>query len=223
MIELRDICRTFQVGDEAVHALDQVTLNISRGDYISVMGPSGSGKSTLLNMLGLLDLPNSGSYQFKGQELTSLSEEKRAGFRRENIGFIFQSFHLIPRLTAAGNLELPLMLTGMAPAKRRVLVTQALEAVGLEDRARHLPKQLSGGQQQRVAIARATIMKPPLLLADEPTGNLDTHSGKEVVKTLEVLNDTGIILIIVTHDQDLGARARRRIHMVDGKVVDDAA
>ena len=223
MIELKDICRTFQVGDEAVHALDQVSLNISRGDYISVMGPSGSGKSTLLNMLGLLDLPNSGSYQFNGQELTQLSEEKRAGFRRENIGFIFQSFHLVPRLTAAGNLELPLMLTGMAPAKRRVMVTQALEAVGLEDRARHLPKQLSGGQQQRVAIARATVMKPPLLLADEPTGNLDTHSGKEVVKTLEALNDSGIILIIVTHDQDLGARARRRIHMVDGKIVDDAA
>jgi len=221
MIELQDICRTFQVGDESVHALDQVSLEIAHGDYISVMGPSGSGKSTLLNMLGLLDSPDSGSYQFKDQELTRLSEEKRARFRRENIGFIFQSFHLIPRLTAAGNLELPLMLTGMAPAKRRVLVAEALEAVGLEDRARHLPKQLSGGQQQRVAIARATIMKPPLLLADEPTGNLDTHSGKEVVKTLEALNASGIILIIVTHDLELGARARRRIHMVDGRVVDD--
>lgn len=221
MIELRDICRNFQVGDETVHALDYVTLDIAAGDYISVMGPSGSGKSTLLNMLGLLDMPNSGSYLFEDRELTKLSEEKRARFRREKIGFIFQSFHLVPRLTAAGNLELPLMLTGMRPAKRHGLVQEALETVGLEDRAHHLPKQLSGGQQQRVAIARATIMKPPLLLADEPTGNLDTHSGDEVLKTLEVLNQSGITLIVVTHDLELGQRARRNIRMVDGKVVHD--
>jgi len=209
------------VGDETVHALDQVTLDIAAGDYISVMGPSGSGKSTLLNMLGLLDMPNSGSYLFENKELTKLSEEKRARFRREKIGFIFQSFHLVPRLTAAGNLELPLMLTGMLPAKRRVLVQEALASVGLEDRAHHLPKQLSGGQQQRVAIARAMIMKPPLLLADEPTGNLDTHSGDEIIKTLEVLNQTGITLIVVTHDLELGQRAGRTIQMVDGKVVHD--
>ncbi|HID81599.1 MAG TPA: ABC transporter ATP-binding protein [Chromatiales bacterium] len=221
MIKLRDICRNFQVGDETVHALDQVTLDIAAGDYISVMGPSGSGKSTLLNMLGLLDMPNSGSYLFENKELTKLSEEKRARFRREKIGFIFQSFHLVPRLTAAGNLELPLMLTGMLPAKRRVLVQEALASVGLEDRAHHLPKQLSGGQQQRVAIARAMIMKPPLLLADEPTGNLDTHSGDEIIKTLEVLNQTGITLIVVTHDLELGQRAGRTIQMVDGKVVHD--
>jgi len=223
MIKLRDICRNFQVGDETVHALDHVTLDISQGDYISVMGPSGSGKSTLLNMLGLLDMPNSGNYLFESRELTTLSEEKRARFRREKIGFIFQSFHLVPRLTAAGNLELPLMLTGMLPAKRHGLVQQALESVGLEDRAQHLPKQLSGGQQQRVAIARATIMKPPLLLADEPTGNLDTHSGEDVIKTLEELNQSGITLIVVTHDLDLGQRARRQIRMVDGKVTDDIA
>lgn len=209
------------MGDETVHALDQVTLDIAAGDYISVMGPSGSGKSTLLNMLGLLDMPNSGSYLFENKELTKLSEEKRARFRREKIGFIFQSFHLVPRLTAAGNLELPLMLTGMLPAKRRVLVQEALASVGLEDRAHHLPKQLSGGQQQRVAIARAMIMKPPLLLADEPTGNLDTHSGDEIIKTLEVLNQTGITLIVVTHDLELGQRAGRTIQMVDGKVVHD--
>ncbi|CAA6811736.1 MAG: Macrolide ABC transporter ATP-binding protein [uncultured Thiotrichaceae bacterium] len=221
MIELQDICRSFVVGDETVHALDHVTLDIAKGEYISIMGASGSGKSTLLNMLGLLDEPNSGSYQFQGKELTTLSEEKRAAFRRENIGFIFQSFHLIPRLTAAGNLELPLMLMGMSPAERRKRSTKVLADLGLSDRAHHLPKQLSGGQQQRVAIARAMILKPPMLLADEPTGNLDTHSGTEVVKILEALNVSGITLVVVTHDVALGRRAHRRIRMLDGKIVQD--
>ncbi len=221
MIELQAICRNFQVGEETVHALDHVTLHIARGEYISIMGPSGSGKSTLLNILGLLDTPNAGSYRFENRELTTLSEEQRARFRREKIGFIFQSFHLIPRLTAAGNLELPLMLTGTPPAQRRELVARALESVGLEARARHLPNQLSGGQQQRVAIARAMITKPPLLLADEPTGNLDTHSGTEVIKTLESLNQSGITLIVVTHDLDLGRRAARQLHMIDGRIEQD--
>lgn len=221
MIELQGIRRYFEVGDTTVRALDNVDLTIHRGDYISVMGPSGSGKSTLLNTLGLLDKVDAGSYQFKQQELTELSEERRATFRRENIGFIFQSFHLIPRLTAAGNLELPLMLMGMAPAERHEKVAHALDALGLADRAHHLPKQLSGGQQQRVAIARATLLKPPLLLADEPTGNLDSHSGADVVGILEQLNADGITLIVVTHDQDLGQRARRRIRMVDGRIVGD--
>ena len=221
MIKLQDICRSFKVGDETVNALDHVTLDIARGDYISIMGASGSGKSTLLNMIGLLDMPNSGSYTFENKELTTLSEKKRATFRRENVGFIFQSFHLIPRLTAAGNLELPLMLMGMAPSKRRIQVNQALTELELADRANHLPKQLSGGQQQRVAIARAMILKPPLLLADEPTGNLDTHSGTEVIKTLEELNSTGITLIVVTHDIELGKRAKRQIKMLDGKIIQD--
>ena len=221
MIKLRDICRYFEVGDETVHALDHVTLDIARGDYISIMGASGSGKSTLLNMLGLLDIPNSGSYKFEENELTLLSEEKRAAFRREHVGFIFQSFHLIPRLTAAGNLELPMMLMGMAPSERRQRVNEVLEDLGLADRAKHLPKQLSGGQQQRVAIARAMILKPPLLLADEPTGNLDTHSGTEVIKVLEELNASGITLIVVTHDLELGKRARRRVQMLDGKIIKD--
>lgn len=221
MIELQDVCRSFEVGDETVHALDHVTMNIAKGEYISIMGASGSGKSTLLNILGLLDEPNSGSYQFQGKELTTLSEEKRAAFRRENIGFIFQSFHLIPRLTARGNLELPLMLMGMAPAERHQCSTKVLEDLGLSDRVHHLPKQLSGGQQQRVAIARAMILKPPMLLADEPTGNLDTHSGKEVVKVLEELNASGITLIVVTHDMELGKRAHRRIRMLDGKIIQD--
>ncbi len=221
MIKMRDICRYFEVGDETVHALDNVTLDISKGEYISIMGASGSGKSTLLNMLGLLDIPNSGSYSFEDTELTSLSEEKRAAFRRDNVGFIFQSFHLIPRLTAAGNLELPMMLMGMAPSERHKRVNEVLEDLGLADRAKHLPKQLSGGQQQRVAIARAMILKPPLLLADEPTGNLDTHSGTEVIKVLEELNASGITLIVVTHDLDLGKRANRRIQMLDGKIIKD--
>ena len=221
MIKLQDICRYFEVGDETVHALDHITLDIARGDYISIMGASGSGKSTLLNMLGLLDMPNSGSYKFEDKELTTLSEEKRAAFRRVNVGFIYQSFHLIPRLTAAGNLELPLMLMGMSPAKRHAKVKEALADLSLADRANHLPKQLSGGQQQRVAIARAMILKPPLLLADEPTGNLDTHSGTEVIKILEELNCSGITLIVVTHDIDLGNRATRQIKMLDGKIVQD--
>lgn len=221
IIALRDICREFQVGDETVHALDHVSLDIHAGDYISVMGPSGSGKSTLLNMLGLLDQTNAGSYRFAGRELTTLPEEQRAQVRRDNIGFIFQSFHLIPRLTAAENVELPLVLTGMPASERKVKVQQALAGLGLADRADHRPAQLSGGQQQRVAIARATIMHAPLLLADEPTGNLDSHSSTEVIRILEDLNAQGITLVVVTHDTEIGKRARRRIRMVDGRVVGD--
>lgn len=221
MIKLRDICRYFEVGDETVHALDHVNLDIAQGEYISIMGASGSGKSTLLNALGLLDLPNSGQYLFEDLELTTLSEEKRAAFRRNKIGFIFQSFHLIPRLTAAANLELPMMLMGMSPSERHKRSSKVLEDLNLSDRAHHLPKQLSGGQQQRVAIARAMILKPPLLLADEPTGNLDTHSGNEVIKILEELNASGITLIVVTHDIDLGKRAHRQIQMLDGKIIKD--
>ena len=221
MIELQNICRYFQVGDETVHALDDVSLKIQQGDYISVMGPSGSGKSTLLNLLGLLDQGNSGNYLFEERELTTLSEEQRAQFRREKIGFIFQSFHLIPRLTAAENIGLPLTLAGIAPVARISRVKQALESLDMLDRADHRPAQLSGGQQQRVAIARAMIMHPPLLLADEPTGNLDSHSGQEVIRTLETLNRDGVTLIVVTHDMQLGKRARRRISMVDGKITGD--
>ena len=222
LIVLSEVCRSFQVGDETVHALDHVSLDIQAGDYISVMGPSGSGKSTLLNMLGLLDQTNSGSYRFAGQELTTLPEEARAKVRREKIGFIFQSFHLIPRLTAAENVELPLMLMGMPTSERKAKVTAALASLGLTPRADHRPAQLSGGQQQRVAIARATILHAPLLLADEPTGNLDSHSSAEVIHILEDLNAQGITLVVVTHDTAMGERARRRIRMVDGKVVGDA-
>lgn len=221
MIALRDICREYQVGDETVHALDHVSLDIERGEYLSIMGASGSGKSTLLNMLGLLDMPSSGSYRFDDRELMTLNEEERAAFRREKIGFIFQSFHLIPRLSAYGNLELPLMLQGVPFSQRRERITRALRDLGLGERMHHLPKELSGGQQQRVAIARAMILKPPLLLADEPTGNLDSRSGGEVTALLESLHDRGMTLLIVTHDADLGKRAMRQIRMQDGRILHD--
>lgn len=220
-IVLQAICRQFQVGEETVHALDHVSLTIQAGDYISVMGPSGSGKSTLLNMLGLLDQTDAGSYQLQGRELTTLPEEERAQVRREKIGFIFQSFHLIPRLSAAENIELPLMLMGMAVKERKAKVQAALASLGLSSRADHRPAQLSGGQQQRVAIARATILQAPLLLADEPTGNLDSHSSADVIHILEDLNAKGVTLLVVTHDTAMGERARRRIHMMDGKIVKD--
>ncbi len=218
MIELQDICKTFYLGDQAVHALDHVNLKVEPGDYLSVMGPSGSGKSTLLNMLGLLDRPDRGKYFLSGTDTVELGEKQRAELRSNFIGFVFQAYHLIPRLTARENIELPLMLAGVAPSQRRQLSEEVLERLAIEDRAHHLPKQLSGGQRQRVAIARAIVRKPEILLADEPTGNLDSRSGKEVVDTLEQLNCEGITLFIVTHDADLGARADRQIKMMDGAI-----
>lgn len=221
MIRLSHIDRIFKVGEEEVYALKDVSLELSSGDYISVMGPSGSGKSTLLNILGLLDRPTTGTYEFEKDRITSLSDEDQALVRRNKIGFVFQFFHLIPRLTAAENVELPLILAGMDPGERKPRVAEALGVLGLKDRAKHRPDQLSGGQRQRVAIARATIMRPSLILADEPTGNLDRHSGSDVIEILENLNQTGITLIIVTHDPALGERARRSIVMTDGSILSD--
>ena len=223
MIELDRICRTFQLGDQAVHALDGISLTIPAGEYVSVMGPSGSGKSTLLNVLGLLDQPDSGHYKLEGVDTTTLSEPERARYRRDHIGFVFQSYHLVGRLNARENIELPLILAGMPPKQRQPLVEDVLGRLGLRERATHLPNQLSGGQRQRVAIGRAIIMKPQILLADEPTGNLDTKSGADVVTLLEELNQQGITLLVVTHDPNLGKRARRRIHMVDGRIDGDSA
>jgi len=222
MIELAGVSRTFQVGDQPVHALRAIDLSLEDGEYAAIMGPSGSGKSTLLNILGLLDRPDTGSYLLDGAETTALGEEERARLRRDRIGFVFQSFHLIPRLSAAENVELPLVLAGIAPRDRRERVERILAAVGLTDRAHHRPDQLSGGQRQRVAIARATIMEPGLILADEPTGNLDRASGDEVVHTLEELNARGLTLLVVTHDPVIGDRARRRIRMDDGRILDDS-
>jgi len=221
MIELEGISRTFLVGDQPVHALRGLDLAFAHGEYAAIMGPSGSGKSTLLNILGLLDRPDHGTYRLDGQETTTLGEERRARLRRDAIGFVFQSFHLVGRLTAAENVELPLVLAGVAPKVRRARVEEILAAVGLTARAHHRPDQLSGGQRQRVAIARATIMQPGLILADEPTGNLDRASGKEVIDTLEGLNARGLTLLIVTHDPVLGERARRRIRMDDGNAQED--
>jgi len=219
MIELSGIERRFQVGDALVHALRDVSLALADGDYVAVMGPSGSGKSTLLNVLGLLDRPDAGSYRLDGIETTTLDEEQRARLRRERIGFVFQAFHLIPRLTAFENIELPLILAGMTPRERRKQVTRSLEAMRLTGRAGHRPDQLSGGQRQRVAIARATVTEPSLILADEPTGNLDRAAGEDVVEALEALNAKGLTLIVVTHDPALGDRARRRIRMDDGAIL----
>ncbi|WP_456371947.1 ABC transporter ATP-binding protein [Thiolapillus sp.] len=218
VIELRQVHRDFQVGDQVVHALDDVNLKIATGDYLSIMGPSGSGKSTLLNLIGLLDRASSGQYILDGRDVTSLSDGEQAVIRNRSIGFVFQAFHLVPRLTAAENVELPLMLAGMPLHERRSRVAKSLEALHLADRAQHKPDQLSGGQRQRVAIARATIMEPAVLLADEPTGNLDHRSGMDVVEILETLNARGITLIVVTHDAELGRRARRRLHMLDGRI-----
>jgi putative ABC transport system ATP-binding protein len=211
------------LGDSQVHALRNVNLTITAGEYIAVMGPSGSGKSTLLNMLGLLDQPNTGTYLLENRDVTTLSPDELASVRSQRIGFIFQSFHLIPRLTAAANIELPLMLAGVAPKQREDKVSQALKEYGLTDRGNHRPNELSGGQRQRVAIARATILRPAVLLADEPTGNLDRATGEEVVRLLEALNAQGMTLIVVTHDQALGARARRQIRMEDGAIVSDVS
>ena len=221
MIKLTSINKTYQIGDTPLRALRDVSLNIDSGEYLSVMGPSGSGKSTLLNMIGLLDRPDSGSYLFDNVATEALKEERRARLRGENIGFIFQSFHLINRLTAFENVELPLILTEQPIKSRRQAVAEVLDMVGLSARASHKPNQLSGGKLQRVAIARAIVMRPRLLLADEPTGNLDSASGSEVIEVIERLNRDGITLVAVTHDQNLGDRATRHIRMVDGQIDSD--
>lgn len=221
MIEFSDVSRDFVVGDQKVHALRNINLTLEAGEYVSIMGPSGSGKSTLLNLIGFLDRPSSGVYKLDGLDVTTLDDEQQARVRREKVGFVFQSFHLVPRLTAAMNIELPLILAGVDADERKQRVRLLLENFGLSDRADHRPDQLSGGQRQRVAIARATIMQPSVLLADEPTGNLDRATGWEVLKLLEGFLEQGIILVVVTHDADIGARAHRQIYMVDGQLISD--
>jgi len=221
MMELSGICREYVVGAETVHALDHVDLTIQPGEYVSIMGPSGSGKSTLLNVLGLLDRATSGTYRLQGEDVSNLDDNALAAARQRHIGFIFQFFHLIPRLTALENVELPLVLTGAAPRARRERAAAILESVGLKARVGHRPDQLSGGERQRVAIGRAIVMQPSYLLADEPTGNLDTRSGSEIMQILEQLNRDGIAVLIVTHDPAVGDRAKRHLKLRDGKVVGD--
>jgi putative ABC transport system ATP-binding protein len=221
LIEFTQVCRNFAVGDQQVAALRDINLNLEAGEYVSIMGPSGSGKSTLLNLIGLLDRPSSGIYRLDGMDVSTLDDEQQAQVRREKIGFVFQFFHLVPRLSAAMNIELPMVLAGIAVEERRARVAQLIESYGLKDRADHRPDQLSGGQRQRVAIARATSMQPKVLLADEPTGNLDQTTGREVMALLEQLVGQGLSLILVTHDPQLGSRAARQLQMVDGRIVSD--
>jgi len=219
LIRLQGICRTFDMGGQPVHALADVDEKILSGEHVAIMGPSGSGKTTLLNLIGCLDRPTSGSYRLAGREVAELSDAELTSVRRHQIGFVFQFFHLVPRLTAAENVELPMLFAGIARPERRRRVEQAIRAVGLEGRARHRPDQLSGGERQRVALARATVMEPGLLLADEPTGNLDTASGRQVLDLLDSLNARGLTLVVVTHDPAVARRADRLVLLSDGRVV----
>jgi putative ABC transport system ATP-binding protein len=221
MIEIEDLKKVYVMGEEEVSALAGADLSIARGEYVAVIGPSGSGKSTLMNILGGLDRPTSGSYRFEGEEVDEFSDNALADFRRRRIGFVFQSFQLLPRLTAQQNVELPMVYGGVPGPERRARAAQLLERVGLGARKGHRPTQLSGGQQQRVAIARSLANRPDLLLADEPTGALDTHTSEEILKLFGELNADGLTLVIVTHDPDVAAEATRRVSFRDGLIVSD--
>lgn len=222
MIELDSLSRTFMVGDRPVHALREITETIAEGEHVAIMGASGSGKSTLLNLIGCLDRPSSGVYKLNDRSVGELSQAELTQVRRNEIGFVFQSFHLVPRLTAAENVELPMIFGDVPRRERQERVASALDAVGLAERATHLPDQLSGGERQRVALARSTVMNPSILLADEPTGNLDSRSGRVVLDLLETMNTEGLTLIVVTHDAQVAQRADRIIVLLDGRVVQRA-
>ena len=218
MIRVEDLWRTYQMGDHELHALRAVHEVIEDGEHVAIMGPSGSGKSTFLNVIGCLDSPTRGKYCLAGHDVAGLADDALAEIRLRRIGFIFQSFHLVPRLTALQNIELPLIFSGKNPAERKELATAALVSLGLSDRADHKPSELSGGEKQRVAIARATIMEPGLVLADEPTGNLDTQMANQVMELLHEINSNGTTIIMVTHDPALAAQAQRNIRLLDGAV-----
>jgi putative ABC transport system ATP-binding protein len=221
VIEIQDLTKVYKMGEESLAALAGVSLTIERGEYVAIVGPSGSGKSTLMNILGGLDRPTSGRYLFEGEDVGAFSDDGLADFRRRRIGFVFQSFQLLPRLTALQNVELPMIYAGLAHAERRARAAELLERVGLGQRMGHRPTQLSGGQQQRVAIARSLANRPDLLLADEPTGALDTHTGEEVLKLFEELNRDGLTLAIVTHDPDVAEQSQRQVAFRDGLIVAD--
>ena len=221
LIEVKDIYKIYNPGENEVRALDGITLSIDRGEFVAIVGQSGSGKSTLMNMLGLLDIPTSGTYMLDGVDVSSMTDDELSEIRNKQIGFIFQGFNLIPSLTAQANVELPLVYRGMRGEERHRLSLEALEKVGLSHRLTHLPKQMSGGQQQRVAIARAVAARPPIILADEPTGNLDSHSGEDVMQILTGLYKEGRTVIIITHDPGIAARAKRVVKISDGQVIDD--
>ena len=221
LITIKDMCKIYNPGENEVRALDHVNLTIDRGEYVAIIGHSGSGKSTLMNMLGCLDVPTSGSYYLNGQDVSRMTDDELSDIRNVEIGFIFQGFNLIANLTAIENVELPLIYRGVPKAKRRELSVAALKKVGLAHRMNHKPSQMSGGQQQRVAIARAIAAEPPVIMADEPTGNLDSASTKEIIAILEQLHDSGRTVVIITHDDEIAEQAARRVRIKDGRVVLD--
>lgn len=221
LIEIRDMYKIYNPGENEVRAIDGVNLTIEHGEFVAIIGQSGSGKSTLMNMLGLLDVPTSGKYLLNGKDVEGLTDDELSEIRNKEIGFIFQGFNLITSLTAVENVELPLVYRGMKKEERNKLAIEALDRVGLSHRLEHLPKQMSGGQQQRVAIARAVAARPPIILADEPTGNLDSHSGVEVMKILHELHEEGRTVILITHDNDIANEAQRVIRIQDGQIVSD--
>jgi len=218
VIDIRDLVKDYQMGAQAVRALDGVSLTIARGEYVAVMGPSGSGKSTLMNLIGCLDTPTSGTYMLNGQDVGRMDDDDLATIRNREIGFVFQTFNLLPRASAAQNVELPLIYAGMPAARRRERVGRAIGSVGLTDRAHHRPNELSGGQRQRVAIARALVNEPSIILADEPTGNLDSRTGEEIMQIFAKLHTTGNTIIMVTHEPDIARHCHRVIRLRDGRV-----
>jgi putative ABC transport system ATP-binding protein len=221
LIDIRDITKVYQMGDQQVQALAGVSVGVGRGEYVAVMGPSGSGKSTLMNLIGCLDTPSSGSYVLNGKEVARMTDDELASIRNQEIGFVFQTFNLLPRTSAVQQVELPLVYGGTSKKERRERAIHALKAVGLADRMNHTPNELSGGQRQRVAVARALINDPSILLADEPTGNLDSQTGAEIMTLFDELNSKGNTIVLVTHEEDIAARARRIVRLKDGKVRDD--
>lgn len=221
LIKVRDMCKIYNPGENEVRALDHVSLEIQKGEFVAIIGHSGSGKSTLMNMLGCLDVPTSGEYYLNGKDVSEMGDNQLSEIRNEEIGFIFQGFNLIANLTAIENVELPLIYRGIGRSERHKLALEALKMVGLEQRMHHKPAEMSGGQQQRVAIARAIAAKPPVILADEPTGNLDSASTKEIMEILRGLHDSGRSVILITHDNDIADQAKRVVRILDGKIVED--